>query len=103
MDGTPLRKFVPGNVAANMAADNPARPLNGRDVFQAASPHNVITGTPLHLIFATKLFQQEIDAVPAEYAKGIEDAATREALALLRAFRAGETARIVSDSLTARV
>ena len=39
MDWTPLRKFVPGNVAANMAADNPACPLNGRDVFRALSPH----------------------------------------------------------------
>ena len=95
MDWTPLRKFVPGNVAANMAADNPACPLNGRDVFRALSPHNVI--------FATKQFKQEIDAVPAEYARGIEDAAYREALALLRAFRAEGTARIVSDSLTARV
>jgi len=148
MDGTPLRKFVPGNVAANMAADNPACPLNGRDVFRALSPLNVITGTPLPLIgrfadsgirkgnvgtqwqnvahaglppdlmrrmrewakeagkdikFATKKFQQEIDAVPAEYARGIEDAAYREALALLRAFRAEGTARIVSDTLAARV
>ena len=94
MDGRPLRKFVPGNVAANMAADHPACPLNGRDVFRALSPHNVI--------FASKQFKQEIDAVPAEYARGIEDAAYREALALLRAFRAEGTARIVSDALTAR-
>lgn len=95
MDWTPSRKFVPGNVAANMAADHPACPLNGRDVFRALSPHNVI--------FATKQFKQEIDAVPAECARGIEDAAYREALALLRAFRAAGTARIVSDALTARV
>jgi len=94
MDGRPLRKCVPGNVAANMAADNPACPLNGRDVFRALSPHNVI--------FATKQFKQEIDAVPAGYARGIEDAAHREALALLRAFRAEGTARIVPDALTAR-
>lgn len=53
--------------------------------------------------FATKQFKQEIDAVPAEYAGGIEDAAYREALALLRAFRAEGTARIVADSLSARV
>ena len=53
--------------------------------------------------FATKQFKQEIDAVPAEYAEGIEDAAYREALALLRAFRAEGTARIVADYLSARV
>ena len=52
--------------------------------------------------FATKQFKQEIDAVPAEYAGGIEDAAYREALALLRAFRAEGTARIVADYLSAR-
>jgi fructose-bisphosphate aldolase class II len=53
--------------------------------------------------FATKQFKQEIDAVPAEYAGGIENAAYREALALLRAFRAEGTARIVVDCLSARI
>ena len=52
--------------------------------------------------FATKQFKREIDAVPSGYARGIEDAAYREALSLLRAFRAEGTARIVGDALTAR-
>ena len=39
---------------------------------------------------------------PHRYARGIKDAAGREALSFPRAFRAGGTARIVSDSLTAR-
>jgi len=30
MDRTPLRKFAPGNVSANMAADDPACPLTAR-------------------------------------------------------------------------
>ena len=53
--------------------------------------------------FATKQFKQEIDAIPAECAGVIEDAAYREALALLRAFRAEGTARIVADHLSALV
>jgi fructose-bisphosphate aldolase class II len=53
--------------------------------------------------FATKQFKKEIDAIPAEDAMGIEDAAYREALSLLRAFRAEGTGQIVSDYLTARV
>ena len=53
--------------------------------------------------FGTKQFKQEIDAVSAEYAGVIEDAAYREALALLRAFRAEGTARIVADYLSALV
>jgi len=53
--------------------------------------------------FATKQFKREIDAVPPANAKGIEDAAYREALSLLRAFRAEGTARIVADTLTARL
>ena len=233
MEGNPLKKFVSKNVAAKVPPDNPACPLNGRDVFRALTPHNVIvlevevgeikaaereaalstvgeavelmerltdavgeadllainngskhgnhrerekifidldrpreiygavngrfgvsiaqhgiTGTPLHLIgrfadcgirkgnvvtqrqnvahaglppdrmrrmrewakeagkdiqFATKQFKQEIGEVPAGYARGIEDAASREALTLLRAFRAEGTARIVADTLTTRV
>jgi len=51
---------------------------------------------------AAKQFEREIDAVPAGYAKGIGDAACRKALPLLTAFRAGGTARIVADTLTAR-
>ncbi|MGZ8430888.1 MAG: hypothetical protein ACXWWW_02880 [Candidatus Deferrimicrobiaceae bacterium] len=90
MDWTPLRKIVPGNVAANMAADNPACPRNGRDVFRALSPHNVI-------VMACNI------RIPSVIPAGIEDAAYREAHALLRAFRAEGTARIVSDTLTARV
>lgn len=53
--------------------------------------------------FATKEFKREIDAIPDTYATGIEDAAYREALSLLRAFRADGTARIVTDALTAGV
>ena len=53
--------------------------------------------------FATKQFKQEIDAIPAGDAGRIEDAAYREALALLRAFRAEGTAQIVADYLTSRV
>jgi hypothetical protein len=37
---------------------------------------------------AAMQFEREIDAVPAGYAKGIGDAACREALPLLTAFRA---------------
>lgn len=53
--------------------------------------------------FATKQFKREIDAIPGESARGIEDAAYREALSLLRAFRAEGTAGIVAGHLTARV
>lgn len=52
--------------------------------------------------FATKQFKQEIDAIPAEYAGKIEQAAHGEALQLFRAFRAEGTAKIVADSLGAR-
>jgi fructose-bisphosphate aldolase class II len=52
--------------------------------------------------FATKQFKREIDAVPAEFAEKIERAAHREALELLRAFRAEGTARIVAEHLAAR-
>jgi hypothetical protein len=103
MDWTPLGKFVPGNVAANMAADNPACPRNGRDMFRALSPHNVIAmacniGIP-----------SVIPGIPGGHlgcprdAGGLEGAAYREALTLLRVFRAEGTARIVADTLTARV
>jgi hypothetical protein len=103
MDWTPLGKFVPGNVAANMAADNPACPRNGRDMFRALSPHNVIAmacniGIPSVIPGITRAPE-----VPAGYAGGLEGAAYREALTLLRVFRAEGTARIVADTLTARV
>jgi hypothetical protein len=103
MDWTPLGKFVPGNVAANMAADNPACPLNGRDVFRVLSPHNVIVMACNIRIPSVIPGIMRAAEVPAEYARGIEDAAYREALALLRAFRAEGTARIVADTLTTRV
>jgi fructose-bisphosphate aldolase class II len=53
--------------------------------------------------FATKRFKPEIDTVPAEYAGGIEVAAYQEALALLQAFRAEGTPRIVAGNLSAGV
>jgi hypothetical protein len=52
---------------------------------------------------AAKRFDREIDPVPAGDARGIRDAACREALPLLTAFRTGGTARTVADALTARV
>jgi fructose-bisphosphate aldolase class II len=42
MNWTALKKFVPPNAAARIPSDNPACPLNGRDVFKALSPHKVI-------------------------------------------------------------
>ncbi len=42
MNWTALKKFVPPNAAAKIPMENPACPLNGRDVFQALSPHKVI-------------------------------------------------------------
>jgi len=42
MNWTALKKFVPPNAAAKVPKENPACPLNGRDVFQALSPHKVI-------------------------------------------------------------
>ena len=42
MDWTVLKKFVPPNVAWKIPYDNPAIPLNGRDVYKALSPHKVI-------------------------------------------------------------
>src|SRR3990172_7898742 len=42
MDWTALKKFVPPNVAWKIPYDNPAIPLNGRDVYKALSPHKVI-------------------------------------------------------------
>jgi len=41
MEGNPRKKFVPKNVAAKVPPDNPACPLNGRDVFRVLSPHDV--------------------------------------------------------------
>lgn len=42
MNWTALKKFVPPNAAAKVPSENPACPLNGRDVFRALSPHKVI-------------------------------------------------------------
>ena len=42
MDWTALKKFVPPNIAWKIPFDNPACPLNGRDVYKALSPHKVI-------------------------------------------------------------
>ncbi|MBI5419088.1 MAG: class II fructose-bisphosphate aldolase [Deltaproteobacteria bacterium] len=42
MNWTALKKFVPANAAAKVPADNPACPVNGRDVFKALSPHKTI-------------------------------------------------------------
>jgi len=52
--------------------------------------------------FATKQFKAEIDAVPAEFAGKIEQAACEEAKQLFSAFRAGGTAKIVAEALAAR-
>jgi fructose-bisphosphate aldolase, class II len=52
--------------------------------------------------FATKPFKPEIDSIPAEYARRIEEEARREALELLRAFRAEGTAAIVAGHLSVR-
>lgn len=49
--------------------------------------------------FATKPFKKEIDSIPAPFAEKMEQAAYREALELLKAFRAEGTAKIVADSL----
>jgi hypothetical protein len=92
MDGTPPRKFVPGDVAhAGLHPDRMRRMRNcakeaGKDVK-----------------YARKQFRQEIGGVPAEYAAGIEDADCREAITLLLAFRPEDTARFVADTLTTRV
>ena len=51
--------------------------------------------------FATRQFKGEIDSVPPESARGIEQAAYEEAKQLFQAFRAGGTARIVADALLA--
>ena len=53
--------------------------------------------------FATRQFKAEIDAVPPESARKIEEAAYAEAKQLFTAFRAGGTARIVADALLAGV
>lgn len=53
--------------------------------------------------FATKQFKKEIDSVPAESARTIEETAFREATELLRAFRAEGTAAVVADHLSSRV
>ena len=50
---------------------------------------------------ATKQFKKEIDGVAAPFPEKIEQAARREALELLRAFRAGGTAKIVAERLAA--
>jgi hypothetical protein len=92
MDGTPPRKFVPGDVVH--AGLLPDRMRRMRDCAKEAGKD---------IKYARKQFQQEIDEVPVEYARGIEDAEYREALTLLRAFRAEGTARIVADTLTTRV
>lgn len=42
MNWSALKKFVPPNAAARIPADNPACPLNGRDVYRALDPHKVI-------------------------------------------------------------
>ncbi|HBO68955.1 MAG TPA: fructose-bisphosphate aldolase [Deltaproteobacteria bacterium] len=52
--------------------------------------------------FATKQFKPEIDSIPAEFARKIEEGARREALELLRAFRAEGTAKAVADHLSVR-
>jgi hypothetical protein len=92
MDGTPPRKFVPGDVAH--AGLPPDRIRGMQDCAKEAGRDTK---------FAVKRFQQEIDEVPAEYVKGVEDAEYREVLALLRLLRAEDTARIVADTLTTRV
>ncbi|OGO37679.1 MAG: hypothetical protein A2Z03_06475 [Chloroflexi bacterium RBG_16_56_8] len=92
MDGKPLGKSMPGDVAH--AGLPPDRMRKMREWAKGAGKD---------IRFATKQFKQEVDEVPAGYARGIEDAAYREALALLRAFRAEGTARIVADTLTTRV
>ncbi|MGB6411413.1 MAG: hypothetical protein WBF16_09470 [Candidatus Deferrimicrobiaceae bacterium] len=134
MNGTPLRKFLPENVASKVPQENPACPVNGRDVFRALSPHNVIVmacniripsvipgimraAAELDALVAFELAKSEgnldggytgmtpeifVSTILA-YAGGIEDAAYREALSLLRAFRAEGTGQIVSDYLIARV
>lgn len=50
--------------------------------------------------FATKRFKNEIDSIPAAYARTIEETAHREAVELLRAFRAEGTAAVVGDHLS---
>jgi len=52
--------------------------------------------------FATRVFKAEIDAIPAEHAARIEQAAYDEARSLIEAFRARGTARIVADYLLGR-
>jgi len=52
--------------------------------------------------FATKQFKAEIDSIPAESARAIEETAYREAVELLRAFRAEGTAAVVADQLSGR-
>ncbi len=42
MDWQPLKKFVPENAKKKIGKGNPACPVNGRDVFRALSPHQVI-------------------------------------------------------------
>jgi fructose-bisphosphate aldolase class II len=59
-------------------------------------------GANKDLKFATKVFKSEIDAVPAEYAEKIAQAAHKEALQLFRAFRAEGTARVVAEALGVR-
>src|SRR5512143_2411720 len=52
--------------------------------------------------FATKQFKTQIDAIPEESARGIAEAAYREAVQLFKAFRAEGTAKIVADALAKR-
>jgi hypothetical protein len=92
MDGTPPRKFVPGDVAhAGLPPDRMRRMRNCAKV------------AGKEVKYASKQFRQEIGEVPAEYAAGIEDAECREAMTLLRAFRPEDTARFVADPLAMRV
>jgi hypothetical protein len=92
MEGNPRKKFMPGDVTH--AGLPPDRMRRMREWAKGAGKD---------IKFATKQFEQEIDEVPAEYARGIEDAAYRDAHTLLRAFRAEGTAEIVADTLTTRV
>ena len=42
MAAKPLKKFVPENAASKVPPDNSACLVNGRDVFRALAPYNVI-------------------------------------------------------------
>lgn len=92
MNGKSSKKFVPENTAH---AGLPPALLQGmRDRAKE---------TAREITFAADRFKREIDEIPAGYAREIGGAAYWKALALMRAFRAGDTARIVAECLTARV